>query len=272
MKIRIASDLHLEAFRGRDMEALVVDVLHTDEQDADSVLVLAGDISSDPNQLITFIKAIEPRFAKVIYIPGNHEYYRHNYDAWNSEMNDRFAVTLTNTVWANDDVGVYTDGNVRVIFGTLWADGGTSLAEQARVGYGLNDFRVISIGAKMNENRQFTVTDMIKIHKKQKATITTLLNASFDGTTVVATHHMPTYRLCHPRFGSDINGGFAANCEDILAYDHAPAVWIYGHTHDSGDGVMWKTRLVANPRGYPQEFSSDSEFNSYKLSPKFIEV
>ena len=61
--------------------------------------------------------------------------------------------------------------------------------------------------------------------------------------------------------------------EDIIAYDHAPDVWVYGHTHDSYDGVMWSTRLVANPMGYPNEFCIDGQnYNTFNDGPKFIEV
>ena len=88
------------------MESLIVDVLPADPQDAESVLVLAGDVSADPNQLLEFLRLVEVRFRKVIYIPGNHEYYRHEYHAWNKTMDDRFEQVLKNTVWANDKVGI----------------------------------------------------------------------------------------------------------------------------------------------------------------------
>lgn len=265
--IRVASDLHLEAFRGRNISTLAIDFLPTDDRDADSVLVLAGDISADPGQLLEFIREVEARFIRVIYVSGNHEYYRHEMDAWHLTMEDRFIEHLKNTVWATSGVGYFELHDVRFIFGTLWADGGKTLEEQARVGYGLNDFRVIRKGF-----RTFTVSDMQDIHREQKGIIDRALKVPFDGVSVVVSHHMPSYRLCHPRFGTDINGGFASNCEDILAYDHAPALWIYGHTHDSHDGTMWKTRLVSNPAGYPREFGETPEFNTFKQGPKFIDV
>lgn len=265
--IRVVSDLHLEAFRGRDISTLVIDFLPADERDADSVLVLAGDISADPNQLVGFIREVESRFIRVIYVSGNHEYYRHEMDAWNATLEDRFIENLSNTTWGTSAVGYFELDDVRFIFGTLWADGGKTLEEQARVGYGLNDFRVIRKGLRI-----FNVRDMQDIHREQKASIDRVLKDEFDGVSVVVTHHLPSYRLCHPRFGTEINGGFASNCEDILAYDHAPALWIFGHSHDSHDDRMWKTRLVSNPVGYPREFGVDSEYNTFKQGPKFIDV
>jgi hypothetical protein len=90
----------------------------------------------------------------------------------------------------------------------------------------------------------------------------------FNGKTVVITHHMPSERLCHPRFGPDLNGGFAADMEHILAYDHAPSLWIHGHTHDTIDTRLWKTRIVCNPSGYSQE--SGSAYKKYV--PTFIDL
>jgi predicted MPP superfamily phosphohydrolase len=270
MKIRIASDLHLEAFRGRDMESLIVDVLPSDPQDVESVLVLAGDISADPNQLLDFLRLIEVRFSQVIYIPGNHEYYRHEYHAWNKTMDDRFTAVLTKTQWANDKVGFYIHEGQAFIFATMWTEGGRTLDERAKVGACLNDFRLISMG-----QRPFTVSQMKLYHQQQKTEIVQLLQ-DYQATIrpIVITHHMPSYMLCHPRFGTDINGGFAAECDDILHEDYAPPIWIYGHTHDCGDRVLHgtKTRLVANPMGYPSEFSPNSPYNKYKNGPFFVEV
>jgi hypothetical protein len=263
--VRLSSDLHLEAFYGRDPASLVPDFLPPDPRDSEAVLVLAGDISSVPDQLLGFLHTVESRFKKVFFIPGNHSYYRHDYAAWNKTMDDRFLETLKNTIWANGRVGMTIFENIRFIMCTLWGDGGATVAEQIRVDHGLNDFRIIRNGVE-----RFKVQDMMALHKAQKAELVRLLKVPFDGKTVVCTHHMPSYRLCHPRFGTEINGGFASNCDDILAYDHAPDLWFAGHTHDTIDTQLWKTRIVINPAGYRGEWHSP--YNTYHLGPKFIEV
>ena len=79
--IRIASDLHLEGFAQRNPETLGIDFLPRDDRDAESILVLAGDISSIPDQLVNFIQVCQKRFPQVIFVPGNHEYYKHDYKA-----------------------------------------------------------------------------------------------------------------------------------------------------------------------------------------------
>lgn len=265
MLIRIASDIHLEQWVGRDITALEIEHLPLDSRDANAVLVLAGDISSSPKQLVEFIAQVEKRFLQVIFVAGNHCYYRHEMISWNLNTTLAFNAQTTRTSHALGEVGVQIVNNVRFIFATLWADGGADKIEQMNVEKCLWDFTVIKL-----RNKNYTVESMIRLHKKQKAGITKALKTPFDGQTIVVTHHMPSYRLCHPRFGNEINGGFASNCEDILAYDHAPDVWVFGHTHDVIDTMVFNTRCFSNPSGYRAE--KDTQFNDYCMGPKFIEV
>ena len=268
--IRVASDLHLEQRFGKRAVFLHQTFLPPDERDTESVLVLAGDISSKPDQLIPFLREVEKHFPKVYYMPGNHEFYGHQMLKWAQDFRNTMASgpkkdpTCLKTEFATLGVSYEELENMRIIFGTLWADGGRSSYEQAMVARGLNDFHVIHT----DDKKKFTVPDMILLHKQQKAEIKAHLAKPFDGITVVATHHMPSYRLCHPRFGNEINGGFASDCEDILTGENAPDIWIHGHTHDTGDNIMWNTRIVCNPSGY--YFENDKRYNNFR--PMFIDL
>jgi Icc-related predicted phosphoesterase len=37
---------------------------------------------------------------------------------------------------------------------------------------------------------------------------------------------------------------------DELILEHQPCLWIHGHTHESFDYEIGKTRVICNPRGY----------------------
>ena len=39
-----------------------------------------------------------------------------------------------------------------------------------------------------------------------------------------------------------------------------PKLWIHGHSHDRCDYSLGKTRVVANPMGYPKEIRSLEAF------------
>jgi predicted MPP superfamily phosphohydrolase len=266
--IRVASDLHLEAFLGRYEETLAIDFLPEHELDSESILALAGDISSNTVQLMNFVKVIEHRFQAVFVVPGNHEYYRHNYDALNPIFEDMNKEWVKSTHSAGD-VKTFNFDNVQIIFGALWADGGNSAQEEIMVGHYLNDFRLITKKAAATKYglRLFTVSDMKTINAIHKNQIENVLRAA-DRKTVVITHHMPSYTLCHPRFGTECNGGFASHCDKLLYEDWSPSIWIHGHTHDTIQTKIGNTQIVCNPRGYRGEWSTP--FNAYQ--PLFVEL
>jgi hypothetical protein len=224
--------------------------------------VLAGDISSQPQQLLAFLESVETRFAHVVYVPGNHEYYGHNFDDWNREA--RILGKLKRTTAAINRVKVFGIDGVSFLACTLWGDGGAT--EQARrdVERGLADFHVIERGFG-----RFLVEDMQSINMVQRDELNRMLKM-VPGPVVVVTHHLPSHTLCHPRFGDRINGGFASNCDAFMEGDHAPAVWVHGHTHDTIDRVIGKTRVVCNPAGYQAEWGKP--FNTYFAAPMFIDV
>ena len=46
-----------------------------------------------------------------------------------------------------------------------------------------------------------------------------------------------------------MSAAFASNMDDFIL-EHQPRLWIHGHTHESFDYEIGKTRAVCNPRGY----------------------
>jgi len=46
----------------------------------------------------------------------------------------------------------------------------------------------------------------------------------------------------------------------IRAWPGCGSVWIHGHSHDRCDYLLGKTRVVANPLGYPNELRSLEAF------------
>lgn len=263
--LRIASDLHLEQYRDRKIEKLVNDFIPGDNRDIESVLVLAGDISSLPEQLVRFIAEVENRFLKVIFVPGNHEYYHNKMTEWNESVDEVFKQNLTNTMGAFGNVQTALFDNAFFVFGTLWADGGINDCQHNAVQKGLYDFKIIDFNGV-----PFTVSDMCKLNTQMKVDISEALKNKPPVKSIVVTHHLPSHQLCHPRFGAALNGGFASNCGDILRV-LKPDIWVFGHTHDTIDRRMLNTRFICNPRGYAKEFSNDQD-NYNTFGPMFVEL
>jgi len=68
MRLLAISDLHVGHPRNRD----ALDTLQDHSQDW---LILAGDIGETPEHLSLTLDAVQPRFAQVLWVPGNHELY-----------------------------------------------------------------------------------------------------------------------------------------------------------------------------------------------------
>jgi len=63
---------------------------------------------------------------------------------------------------------------------------------------------------------------------------------------VVLTHHAPSPKSIPAKWlGDPLNCAFASNLEALL--------WVHGHIHSQSDYQIGSTRVIANPRGYPNE-------------------
>lgn len=246
--LRVASDLHLEWRRDTAKHELV---LPEDELDKESCLVLAGDIGSG-KPLFTFIEAMSKRFARVAYIPGNHEYYGcQSMKDWNGKWRTHLDSLGNVSAALGEVVNSNLNDKYNIVLATMWTDcdKGNPLS-MMKVEGALSDFRAIP---------EFTVKKMVRIHKRQKEAITNALarNQEVTKKSIVVTHHMPSWSLISDSYKqySDVNGGFAANCDNLFGKTYSPDVWIYGHTHDQGTSWIEKTLCVCNPLGYPGEAS-----------------
>ena len=117
MKIQLLSDLHNEFLRNRHN---CVDhpwdgsipVTNAD------IIVLAGDIDTGTNGVKWAIEESERLAKPILYVPGNHEFYRHEYNSLKAEMAELSSGTNVHCL----DYGIYTKDDVRFIGATLWTD------------------------------------------------------------------------------------------------------------------------------------------------------
>lgn len=237
MKIQIISDTHLEFYeRVNDFNFKAKDFVG-------DILVLAGDISSRPELTAEWLHSINKTGKPVIFVPGNHEYYHHNIE------DERARITsFVGEPWFhlmnNDSLDI---GNVRFLGTTLWTNFASGLHKYA-CSLGMADFSVIRNGVNL-----FSVDDAFDEFKAALAWLDVELSHSQQPYNVVITHHGPSFQSTHPRFaGSKINGGFCSDLDDFIEkHTEKLQLWIHGHVHDGVDYHIGKTRVVANPVGYP---------------------
>jgi len=232
MRIRVLSDLHLEAAPFDPPPA-----------DADLV-VLAGDIDNGA----AGIEWAKARFdAPVLYIAGNHEPYDGEFRATETALRDAAAGSRVQLL----DCTEVVLGGVRFLGCTLWTDfalygeAGRALALGKYAAW-LVDYRAIGWG-----DRRFTADDSVAIHRAHRSWLAERLLTPFAGPTVVVTHHPPHPGSIAPKFATHpLNPAFVSNLEDFMGHAR---LWIHGHTHAAIDYTVRGTRVLCNARGYPGE-------------------
>jgi predicted phosphodiesterase len=232
VRIHVLSDLHLE-----------VAPFDPPAVDAD-VVVLAGDIDNGAAGIEWARRAFR---APVLYLAGNHEYYDGEFGAVQAAM----GVAAQGSPVELLDCSECVIGGVRFLGCTLWTDyslvaetGRAAVIEAARK---LNpDYRVIRLGG-----RSLAPEDAIGICRAHREWLAAALAAPFPGKTVVITHFAPHPNSIAPAYaGHPANPGFVLDLEAMMG---RAELWIHGHTHTAFDYAVRGTRVVCNPRGYPDE-------------------
>jgi hypothetical protein len=74
---------------------------------------------------------VSERFVSVLFVHGNHCYYRHDFVEWNT--NFRTAEIKPNIIFSTDGVEEYHIPGFRFLLTTLWADGGNGPLESLQI-------------------------------------------------------------------------------------------------------------------------------------------
>lgn len=244
MRIWVLSDLHLE------FEWFAVP---NPVPDAD-VCICAGDILNKgivPS--IRWIAENLPKDMPIIFVAGNHEFYRAVFN--DSIAHGRTEAAKHSNIHFLEDDFVDVQGT-RFLGATLWTDfllfGDPSTAmKNARDA--LNDYRMIYSGKTpferlhpANTARKYSAS--LKFLKRE-------LSARSSQRTVVVSHHAPSLRSVAEHYKSDnLTAAFASDM-DAFINQHSPLLWVHGHVHHRVDYLIGSTRVLANPRGYPNEAS-----------------
>lgn len=267
--IREASDLHLEFTK-----KFLLPVM---DEDKDTILILSGDISvieKFKQHALTFFKDVCSRFKHVIYVFGNHEYYRGSiyrakeklkeildkdeFDFSNLHILEKETVELENIIF----------------FGTtLWSDfekgNPLSLWDANAI---MTDFKIIRTGSYIDPYvRKFRAEHALLLHSNNLKWLDNALSENKGKCCVVVTHHAPSYKSVADIYLNDrINGAYVSDLTDLIV-KHQPKLWFHGHTHTSFDYNILDTRIICNPKGYPLSYNADGSerFENSSFDPCF---
>lgn len=234
MLINVISDLHNE-FEELDFNPPKCDVA-----------VIAGDLDIRIKG-ITWINKKYPT-TPVIYVPGNHEYYRGSIEKIDELLKEHVL---------QNSVRVFEKEKVVFIGATLWTDYdlyGNPYAGKVAARTYMNDFKLIEDFTPDKAHKLFDTSVKFIEHNV----------AWFSGhrpayKVVIVTHHLPSVKCIGEEYraGSDpTNSSFASNL-DYIFYKYKPTLWICGHSHGSCDITIDETRVVMNSRGYPHALNKN---------------
>jgi hypothetical protein len=154
---------------------------------------------------------------------------------------------------------------------TLWTDFNLFGAPEAAMrvaGAQMNDYRLIRTDGHA---RPLYPTDTLARHRFTRDYVDRELARAFAGPTIVVTHHGP-YRAAMRR-GHEHDIISAAYVSDLssLIERYQPDVWIYGHTHQSHDTMIGRTRIVQNSKGYgPHPALRLTTWENPEFDPRFV--
>jgi len=236
MKIALVSDVHLS-----------VGALPFPDTAAD-VMVIAGDVAR-PAKAIAW--ACESRIP-AIYVAGNHEFYGSDltttYQTLRRLAEGTPVRVLERTEWLH--------GGVRFLGCTLWSDYRLFGSDGERA-HGLDeaqrmirDFSAIRVAPDFAQLFSPAVARLL--FDQSVAWLEACFARPHPGPTVVVTHFAPALQSIAPRFaGSPLNACFVSDLSEQIGR-WQPALWLHGHTHDSFDYRVGRTRVVCNARVYVQ--------------------
>lgn len=258
MKIHLLSDLHNEFLRSdRQVDGHLWNG-SIPKTDAD-IIVLAGDIDLGTLGAEWAISESERLNKTILYVLGNHEFYRYEYFT----VKEDIARLCTGTNVAYLDSDTFIVGDVRFLGTTLWTDyrADVRVPQDLAMLYidnNLTDHRVVKFNSGEADDR-FKPEHALALHEKELSWLMQQLEMGFDGKTVVVTHHGP-HALCqHPAFPmSEMSGAFHSDLENLIEA-HDIDIWAFGHTHANLDRMVYDTRIVSNQAGYPGENVSNFE-------------
>lgn len=228
----VYSDLHLEFST------------FTPPSNSADLVILAGDIGVQSRG----VKWANETFNHpVIYVCGNHEFYKGHIDHTLRKMRDAAAPhvhVLENQVW--------THNGIRFLVTTGWTDfssTGDVVAASTMCGQWMNDFQVIRAQERF---RRLRPSDVIERNHDAFDFLVGELAKPFEGKTIVVTHHCPIAEVAGDKHDGHLSAAYTNRWNSLLAMVD---VWIFGHTHRAIDIELGGCRLISNPRGYPQEFT-----------------
>jgi predicted phosphodiesterase len=238
VKFQIMSDIHIENYSDD------VKIEEFIKPSAD-ILILAGDIGrvNKTNQFENFIKNLCKEFKVVLYVLGNHEFYKVD-GCEDKTMNtvlseiEKFSSQIPNLYILNRKSILIDD--VCITGCTLWS-------------------QAVFVPKYIVKIPQFNTYQYNEHFKKDLAYIEKMIKycESKNYKHLVVTHHSPTFKVFNTKKRTKFDTLYYSNL-DYLLHSKKVHTWVFGHVHMNFDFHTHNgTRLVSNQKGKPKDKITD---------------
>lgn len=269
MKLLILSDLH------NDIRPMNPEVNGRRVDAEADVVVLAGDIHEGVQAQMWARETFPDK--PIVMVAGNHEFYGRFWNRNLRKMREK-AESLGIHFLENDVLELM---GLRFLGCTLWTDFNLSgeelsFAAMSEAKRRMTDYLRIQTDRKPGENLDWLEFRSVKLvpemarrrHRESAAWLEDQLTQSTPedlARTVVVTHHAPHQKSVPSQFVDDaLSPAYASDLSRLLGF--AP-LWIHGHIHENADYMAGDTRVICNPRGYPD---AKGEHMNESFNPAFI--
>lgn len=264
--IRVISDVHLDGKNSKTKDRVTNYTWLPQElgTDNETLLIVSGDVGDtevlEYHNYVRFFAQLDQRFAKVVYVPGNHEHCGTKFPIYTVTMKEALHNHFGNNVILLDNelLEIPTESKTLLIAGTtLWTnfckDNPLVVMAAAR---GVRDFHAIngfSTTSAYRENQlALSFLDLVGRFLKGKSQ-----EERDNIALIVATHFAPLPLSGHARFATSLLTDYFCNDLSILMTElgvlASTNLWVHGHTHSFADYSFDKWRVVCNPVGYSLE-------------------
>jgi predicted phosphohydrolase len=236
MRVHVLSDLHMEFGQ--------IDV---PDVDCDCV-ILAGDVATGEDGLRWILRRYPD--VPVIYICGNHEFYGSEFPALIGRLRRQARGTNVHFL-ENEEVSL---GGFHFFGCTLWSDmalHGSQLRGALFATAMMNDYKRIQ--SSTGTYSPLSARETCAQHASSLDAIRAFLARHDPDRCIVVTHHAPTVEsLPKHRRALPVSCAYASHLDSFIR-TLKPRLWIHGHIHTSSNYQLGRTRVIANPRGYPDQ-------------------
>lgn len=264
-----SSDLHLEFYKESNEGFNLFP-----KADKEAVLLLNGDINiwkygnkfKANAPIVKLLTYLSQHFKAIVYVPGNHEYYRGSAGGYFERKIKEFlaAESIDNVFVLQNETLLMNEGEVRILGTTLWTDMGRndpvfgfSVQRTNGARSPLNDLNHIRYSEDGKSFSRLTVERIQRMHIKAVNYLNSELDGEYRRVTIVASHHLPSFRYVNENFRHDyLTPAYASDLDHLV---EKADLWIYGHSHDCVDYVdaMTNTRILSNAAGYKHKVNPD---------------